>query len=43
MIGISPVQMMTEEEDEEEHFPIAPLNGDIWMEEPVPNKTLMHP
>ena len=29
-----------EEEEEEEDFPTAPLNDDIWMEEPVPYRHL---
>ena len=29
-----------EEDDEEEHFPTAPFNDDIWMEEPVPDRHL---
>ena len=29
-----------EEEDLEEHFPTAPLDNDIWMEEPVPDRHL---
>ena len=29
-----------EEEDAEEHFPTAPLNDDVWMEEPVPDRHL---
>ena len=29
-----------EEKEEEEHFPTAPLNDDIWMEEPVPDMHL---
>ena len=28
------------EEDAEEHFPTAPLNDDVWMEEPVPDRCL---
>ena len=27
-------------EEEEEHFPTAPLNNDVWMEEPVPDRHL---
>ena len=27
-------------EEEEEHFPRAPLNNDVWMEEPVPDRHL---
>ena len=26
-----------EEEDVEEHFPTAPLDDDVWVEEPVPD------
>ena len=26
-----------EEEDTKEHFPMASLNDDVWMEEPVPD------
>ena len=29
-----------EEEDAEEHFPTAPLNNDVWMEEPVLDRHL---
>ena len=29
-----------EEVDEEEHFPRAPLDDDVWMEEPVPDRHL---
>ena len=29
-----------EEEDGEEHFPTAPLNDEIWMKEPVPDRHL---
>ena len=29
-----------DKEEEDEHFPIAPLNDDIWMEEPVPDRHL---
>ena len=29
-----------EEEEVEEHFPTAPLDDDVWMEEPVPNRHL---
>ena len=29
-----------EEEEEQEHSPTAPLNDDIWMEEPVPDRHL---
>ena len=29
-----------EEEDNEEHFKTAPLNDDVWMEEPVPDRHL---
>ena len=29
-----------EEEEVEEHFPTAPLNDDIWMEEPVLDRHL---
>ena len=29
-----------EEEDAEEHFPTAPLNDDIWMQEPIPDRHL---
>ena len=29
-----------EDKDTEEHFPTAPLNNDIWMEEPVPDRHL---
>ena len=29
-----------EEEDAEEHFPTAPLNDDVWMEESVPGRHL---
>ena len=28
------------DEEEEEHFPTAPLNDDAWMEEPVPDRHL---
>ena len=28
------------EEDEEEHFPTAPLDDDVWMEEPVLDRHL---
>ena len=27
-----------EEEEEEEHFPTTPLDDDVWMEEPVPDR-----
>ena len=30
----------TEEEDVEEYFPAAPLDDDIWMEEPIPDRHL---
>ena len=30
----------THEEKEEEHFPTAPLNDDVWIEEPVPDRHL---
>ena len=29
-----------EEEDKEECFPTAPLDDDVWMEEPVPDRHL---
>ena len=29
-----------EEEDAKEHFPTVPLNDDVWMEEPVPDRHL---
>ena len=29
-----------EEEDAKEHFPTAPLNDDVWMKEPVPDRNL---
>ena len=29
-----------EEEDAEEHFPTAPLNDDVWMEEPLLDRHL---
>ena len=29
-----------EEDEEEEYFPTAPLNNDIWIEEPVPDRHL---
>ena len=29
-----------EDKEEEEHFPTAPLNDDVWMEEPVPDRHL---
>ena len=29
-----------EEEGEEEHFPAAPLNDDVWVDEPVPDRHL---
>ena len=29
-----------EEGDAEEHFPMAPLSDDVWMEEPVPDRCL---
>ena len=29
-----------EEEEAEEHFPTAPLDDDVWMEEPVPDRHL---
>ena len=29
-----------EEEEEEEHFQTAPLNDNIWMDEPVPDRHL---
>ena len=30
----------SEEEEVEEHFPTAPLEDDVWMEEPVPDRHL---
>ena len=30
----------TDKEEEEEYFPTVPLNGDVWMEEPVPERHL---
>ena len=29
-----------EEDDDEEHFPTAPLNDDVWMDIPVPDRHL---
>ena len=29
-----------DEEDEEEHFPAASLDDNVWMEEPVPHRQL---
>ena len=29
-----------QEEDVEEHFPTTPLDDDVWMEEPVPDRHL---
>ena len=29
-----------EEEEVEEHYPTAPLDNDVWMEEPVPDRHL---
>ena len=29
-----------DKEEEEEHFSTAPLNDDVWMEEPVPDQHL---
>ena len=31
---------LTSADEEEEHFPTAPLNDDVWMEEPVPDRHL---
>ena len=33
-------QDVTSEEEVEEHFPTAPLDDDVWMEEPVPDRYL---
>ena len=30
----------TDKDEEEEHFPTAPLNDDVWMEEPVSDRHL---
>ena len=31
---------IAKEEEDKEHFPTAPLNDDVWMEEPVPDRHL---
>ena len=33
-------QDVPSEEEEEEHFPTAPLDDDIWMDKPVPDSHL---
>ena len=33
-------QDITSEEEVEEHFPTAPLDDDVWMEDPVPDRHL---
>ena len=32
--------VLSEEEEVEEHIPTAPLDDDVWMEEPVPDRHL---
>ena len=33
-------QDVPSDEEEEEHFPTAPLDDDVWQEEPVPDRYL---